>query len=293
MTILNRPSDGLFNILIVIYKTLALKGGQSRERLESVCAPGEISKEKIGQTLNRWTQLGLFEDQDGKFSIVTEFKLPPKKISEEIGVKLPLFLRKLVFSETNNENFWDSAGSLSADFTRGIAWLLAQDIYSFPTMNHDDVQEIENQQFTDTNRRMLQNDTRWSGLKEWAIYLGFGWDGKHFVIDPTAAIQESLPIVFGNKKSLTVGAFLDSLAKELPVVDFGKYRLEVEKFLNIQRWSCPPKFHISSSLSRAIKRLEVSGLLRLDYQSDAGEAYRLIGQGGNDWGSLTHVVFNS
>ena len=38
MSILNRPSDGLFNVLIVLVRCLLAQGAMNREKLLSICA---------------------------------------------------------------------------------------------------------------------------------------------------------------------------------------------------------------------------------------------------------------
>jgi hypothetical protein len=175
-----------------------------------------------------------------------------------------------------------------------MAWLLAQDVYSFATNSHDAVQKVEISQLADPGQRVLQNNTRWNGLCHWATYLGFAWWGTNLVIDPTVAVRESLPQVFPEVKTLTASTFLESLAGVLAVLDFGAYRREVENILDSANWRRPTKFFLSTSLSRAIKRLEMSGEFTLEYRADAGEAYRFLGQNGSEWGrSFTHVTWNS
>ena len=292
MSILNRPSDGLFNVLLVVFKALSYWGPQTRERIESLCAPGSISKEKIGQTLIRWTQLGLIEFDGEKYSINPKLRPKKKDIDTFVQIELAKKILKIVLHESNNKNLWDSEGARSADFTRGIAWLLTQNIYAFPTSSHPKVAEVEKIQILDESKRMLQNNTRWNGLKEWAKFLGFGWDGKDFVIDPTQAVNWFLPEVFESKRTLTTGEFIAVLSRVVPVLDQGIYRLEVESALNTKYWEKPNSKHLSKSISRAMKRLEVEGVLRLESRADSGEVYQLLGQGDTEWGAVSHVTWN-
>jgi len=289
MSILNRPSDGLVSVLISIYKVLAEHNALSRDDIKNIIAPGNVPELQVSQTLTRWTQLGLFDKNESTYSINTSYAPKLSQLSDDSLRHLPTKLHSIVFKKENNENFWDAANSKSADFSRGISWLLAQDVYSFPTNSHKTVAKIEGEQI-DLSMQMLQNDTRWVGLCQWAEYLGFAWGSKTLVIDPTVAIRENLPAIFSGYTTMTATLFLETLAKILPVIDFGDYRQKVEDILNQQVWSRPPKLFLSTSLSRAMKRLELSGHLSLEYQSDTGESYRLLRQQTQEWGrSFTHV----
>lgn len=293
MAILNRPSDGLFNVLIAIYKVLAHYGPLSKEDVKTLVAPGDVTDSQVNNTMNRWTQLGLFCGDGATVSIEAEFAPGEGEELDEAVRRLPATLRTLVFRQENNANFWDSERSASADFSRGISWLLAQDVYSFATNSHTTVQKVEEMQLADPSQRILQNDTRWQGLCHWATYLGFAWNAATLVVDPSVAVRESLPQVFISCRTLIASSFFESLAHVLPVLDYGVYRQEVETALNPRNWRRPPKFLLSTSLSRGLKRLELSGEITLEHLSDTGEAYRLTRQQGTEWGrSFTHVTWN-
>lgn len=293
MAILNRPSDGLFNVLIAIYKVLAHYGPLSKEDVKSLVAPGDVTDAQVNNTLNRWTQLGLFRSDGAVVSVDGEFAPREGERLDEAVRRLPITLRALIFRQGNNSNFWDSERSASADFSRGISWLLAQDVYSLATNRHKTIEDVEKVQMADPSQWILQNDTRWQGLCHWATYLGFAWDAATIVVDPTVAIRESLPQVFLGTRTLIASSFLETLAYVLPVLDYGAYRQEVENSLNPRNWRRPPRFYLSTSLSRALKRLELSGEIILERRADAGEAYRLMRQQGNEWGpAFTHVTWN-
>ena len=56
MTILNTASDGFFNVLIVLHRTLAQYGPMDKDRLIRLCSPGpDDDATKIRQTLLRVT----------------------------------------------------------------------------------------------------------------------------------------------------------------------------------------------------------------------------------------------
>ena len=185
MTILNTASDGFFNVLIVLHRTLALHGPMDRDRLIGLCSvASNRDVKRLRETLVRWTQLNLFKStDDGKLTLGA---------GDMDHRRLPAICRRILFSESNNENFWDSEGTLAADFTRGLAFVLSQDIYAHKFDTHAQVQKLEQLQVRDTSRRILQNDVRWNGLRFWGDYLGFFWVDQRRWPDPTAAIRDEL-----------------------------------------------------------------------------------------------------
>lgn len=285
MTILNITNDGLFNVLIVLHRTLVTHGPMENDRLIRLCSPGPNGDTKqLRQTLLRWTQLGLFETMKNDKLTLDKADKDPER--------LPVICRQFLFSDENNQGFWDNEGTLAADFTRALAFILAQDIYVNEFSAHHRVEALEHRQFRDEARRLLQNNTRWNGLRHWAKYLGFFWEDQRLWPDPTAAIREELPEVFGKQKELPAQDFITRLGERLPVLDGGRYRLDIEAVLEPTEWQPPTRPDLlSTSLSRALWRLSrPGGPLRLESRADAGNGRTLQRSGGREWQAFTHVL---
>jgi len=284
MTILNTASDGFFNVLIVLHSTVARGGPLERDQLLERCktAP-DADVQRLRQTLLRWTQLGLFQEQDNKIALAPGDRHPER---------LQARCRELLFLGDNNQNFWDSEGTRAADFTRALAFVLAQDIYAEDFDNLPAVQTMEQRQVYEEGHRVLQNDVRWNGLRFWGDYLGFFWVDHRRWPDPTAAVREELPEVFGGALELSAAEFMTRLAERLPVLDGGRYRVEVENALDPAAWHRPAQDNLlSTSLSRALWRLaRPGGPIQLDYRSDAIEGRILQRAGGRHWHTFTHVL---
>ena len=94
-----------------------------------------------------------------------------------------------------------------------------------------------------------------------------------------------LPRVFGRRKTLEAAEFIKGLALEIPVLDGGTYRQEVEKRLGEKTgpntWSPPPINQISTSLSRCILRLTLDGTLIEENKADSDESIRVTLTGRN------------
>jgi hypothetical protein len=144
-----------------------------------------------------------------------------------------------------------------------------------------------------------QNDTRWNGLRKWAPFLGFGrvgnTQGSPLIIDPTDALRNALPIIFGNRLTLSADEFLFATAEAVPVLDHGIYRKMVEGKLRENEgpdgWLSPPQGQLSTSLSRALLRLISDGTLKVENRSDAPERARLTGRKREVISEYSHFSF--
>ena len=293
MTVLNIANDGYFNVLIALYKAVCYLGPMSKDELIRVCSAGPDSDTKrLIQTLNRWTQLGLFVEQEEQITVAHDLLLPASrgKSSCPDPGQLPRLLRRILFREQNNQRFWDREGTLCADLTRSLAFLLAQDIYSAFNANLETIEELERLQVADEDKRILQNNVRWNGLRSWGRYLGFLWAGEGFWIDPTQALTEELPRIFDSNSELTADDFVQRAGTVLPVLDGGNYRCQVEEVLNLAQWSRPAREQLlSTSLSRALWRLRAANSLAMEKRADTGDSRTLQGRNGREWLTFTHI----
>ena len=288
MTVLNTASDGFFNVLIALHGTLAAHGPMERERLLRLCSPeSDEDGNRVRQTLLRWTQLGLFRERKDDKLALDKLNKDPKRLQS--------ICRRLLFSEENNQSFWDNEGTRAADFTRAMAFVLSQEIYSNDFDTHTHVQALEQRQVHDESRRILQNDVRWNGLRFWGDYLGFFWVDHHRRWpDPSAAIREEIQEVFGKQRELAAKDFIARLSEHLPVLDGGRYRVEIENVLNPAEWQRPARPELlSTSLSRALWRLsQPGGPIRFERRADTGDSRTLQRAGGREWQTFTHVLLN-
>jgi len=299
MSLLNRPSDGLVSILVAFCKCLLEHKEMESEELLAFCAPPTVVENPglAKSTLNTWVDLGLFSD-GGTIRIQ---KAGDRKTLENEGVRkgLPAILRRIVMDPGNNpeKKFWEADENKASDFSLGAAWYLLQDPYSIKKGTHGYIERMGQQQFTDQDQLVFQNDTRWSGFKQWAVFLGFAWSTYSGVLipDPSNAIRAELPAIFSNKKSLTQAQFFKKLAKNLPVVDGGQYREWVEGKLN-ERVKGPEAGQISPTLSLALRSLSIEGTIQFRHEADAGKGKSgkggmfLLGQGWKPFGQpVTHI----
>ena len=118
----------------------------------------------------------------------------------------------------------------------------------------------------------LTNRARCNQFVYWARFLGFSWrlniDGRNVVIpDPTKSIARSLCAWEGMVVWRSIDAVLSKLAVDLPVLEGGVARTEIESKLATAKHR--PDEHISRSTSFALRRLERSGQIEMDRLADA------------------------
>lgn len=291
MSILNIANDGLFNITIILVRVLIRLGPRNRGSLLAACGAevAQISPQRIGMTLTRWTELGLFSNEDNVVAIRESYRNILGSDADMAETRLPKVMRTIMMARENNDRFWEITENRSADFSRGLSWLLAQDIYTLDTGSYSKIEQVELIQVADASKRVFQNDVRWSGLRTWMIYLGFGRAGRTMVIDPTEAVRESLDDVFLSDNTLSAPDFLKRLADVLPVLDGGLYRRQVETVLKDSDWMAPPDDKLSTALSRALRRLAREGVIAFEQLSDFEDGFNLIGADQKPWLRMTHL----
>ena len=279
MSLLNITNDGLPNILVVLHATVlrAAKPLPEAELLEAV-APAAVVEDEgqmVRNTLNRWTELGLFVREEGLIS--AKEKLPNRRVTA-LGI-LP-FTRRMacrqVLSEENNPDLWASQSARAADLTRSLAWMLAQDVYR---ASFSQFEMQESQQIRDPERLLMRNSTRRSGLQYWAPFLGFSRQ-PFAAIDPTVAVRDALTEVLAQGEGMPAPLFVERLSMVLPVLDGGRWQQEVLEYVDPAALPRRQPGQLSTALSRALLNLWVSGELLLQQKADLGSSITLTGAGG-------------
>lgn len=303
MSILNRQSDGLYSILLTLVTALAREKEISRDDL--IRTWGRLTSQEDGKkedrlsrlrgTLNRWVALGLFVDNGNSIRLAIDQK--KGESVESFLARLPAVCRKLALHSEHGNPLWPEGDKITeedlgvtADLCRGLAWCLCQDIYLLPASWDGGINDLFVYQVK-PGRSIIQNDTRWQGLQDWARFLGFAVDSRAGIfLDPTAAVRSELEEFIESGELIPADEFVSQLAARLPVLDTGSYRIEVEQALRPETWSAPPIGYLSTSLSFALRRLQKQGVIGLVTLADAGSRLTLTRQGGRAWESFTHVT---
>lgn len=297
MTILNRQNDGLYSILLTLTRTVVLNPNISRDKLIDLCLPHNKDNDSRGRargTLNRWIDLGLFSESGKDKQIQLNQAHIQGQSVEQFMERLPDIGRTLALAR--GEPLWpdgdkntEEGTGLTADLCRGLAWCLAQDIYTLPStwteINNMVGQQIQPDYF------IFMNDTRWAGLRSWARFLDFatGDGDRSFFLDPTVAVRSGLQQVITGNEPLLGQDCISGLAQYLPVLDGGSYRQQVEQIMRPEQRNRLDPGHLSTALSFALRRLQKQGIIELITMADAGTRLTLIGEGQREWHTFTHI----
>jgi hypothetical protein len=292
MSILNRPSDGLLSVLLALQRALIAFGAQPEADLLELVAPPSVvpdgKPDMAKKTLTRWKQLGFFTQ------IGDLVGLSPKIATitaDDLDSLRPAILRLVLAPENNSALLGDGAddqeGSRSSDCTRALAWVLAQDPYSFPA-TYKGVESLQDDQGVQPSA--FANDTRWAGFAEWSVFLGAAWTTSKvgIVPDPAFAVRSVLMDLFVDNIELPQADFFTRLADRLPIIDGGRYRIEVEAQI-ARPWRNQLSNEVSPSLSAALLTLEAAGKVRLETRSDAPTRI-LLGRAGREIRPISHAI---
>jgi hypothetical protein len=280
MSLLNLTNDGLPNVLVVLYATVARARAPitNDELLEEVAPPNLTAEggKMARQTLNRWTELGLFSLQ-GKNVTLSSAPESDLRTDAELVASVRKASRMRALAAENNVDLWAQESARAADLTRSLAWLLAQDVYR---TGFKDLEQREQEQMVDQTRRLMQNDTRRNGLQFWSHFLGFVRQPGGGDIDPTVAVRDVLPQCLQRGEDMPAEAFVARVAELLPVLDGGQWRRAVEAQVRPEALPELAPGQVSSSLSRALQCLVLAQELILEPRADTGSSIVLTGQGG-------------
>ncbi len=281
MTILNeaasKSSDGYSYVLYAICEFLLSNPRIEKNELALVFAQGVEDKyNTVLNTIDKWIELRLFDNNEG----INFSKELMKKFPEPSRKDIPKLIREVLFDKRNNpiDKFWcshseDEVDNFSCDFSRGCAWILAQDTDSFKlTSFAGNIEDLSSSQLLNPGQYTIRNGTRWRPIISYMKLLGFiesglGFEGR-FLVDPTRAIVEELDSIFEKDTELDAETFIERLASRIPVLDQGYLRLEVEKNLN-RSWEGPSARTLSKSLTKAFHKIVGKKLLKFNKRDDA------------------------
>lgn len=281
MSLLNLTSDGLPNILVVLYATLATaRLPMTAKDLLNTVAPDPVVKDQrlARVTLNRWIELGLFK-VDPDTEALTLDRAPDTDMKSEADIvrAVRMAARRVALSEENNADLWAREEARAADLSRSLAWLLAQDIYRLGDQN---LFTLASDHLIGTNSTLMQNQERVSGLKSWGHFLGFVRHAGAVDVDPTLAITEILPECIAPGEEMPARDLVERIAQALPVIDGGTYRVAVQSRLRDNALPPLQADQLSASLSRAMFGFMVDQSLQFENRADLGSSIVLTGRDG-------------
>lgn len=281
MSLLNLTSDGLPNILVALYATLAKARSPTttKDLLDTVAPESVVRDPRLARTtLNRWIELGLFK-VDPDTGALSLDRAPDTDMKNEADIvrAVRLAARRAAFSEENNADLWAREEARAADLSRSLAWLLAQDVYRLGEQN---LFTLASDHLIGTNATLMQNEARVSGLKSWGYFFGFIRHAGTNDVDATLAIDDILPECIAPGEEMPARELVERIAQVLPVIDGGAYRIAVQSRLRDNALPLLQSDQLSTSLSRAIFGFMVDQTLLFESRADVGSSIVLTGRDG-------------
>jgi len=265
-TALATPSRmrGIFRYLLQ-----APKQRENREKLTRLLSPEKLSEGRnksaehpmFDAALRESIKCDLLIEENEEIAI--NGHLPEASRHPQTGDKLlPDTLVQLFFASDNEDE---------EDLGRLIAWYLAQDIYDAPGTWEEVEQRVAEQRVAESLDLKISSNTLFGQVTDWMCYLGFAWGhalggNKIIVAEPTAYLRRNLKELFQGqvKAKLSIGEFVDRLAKKCPVFESGKFREQVEEKIDFRLPN-----HLSTSTAFALFRLQDDDCIQLIKESDA------------------------
>jgi len=294
VSIINNAHGGSqYAVLVAFYQVLKAspKNTLSREKLMALCAPAtlqtgdsENASGKAPKELSAWLDLGLLKEEPA--SNTTEISLNASYFSTK-DMPLRQAARRCLQTVENNRDL-NSRGERAVDLTLLAALLLALDVYQNGEISSSNLEVLVGTFMPDF--RINSNEV--AVVPGYLSWLGFAQQltRDRYAIDPTEAIREELAFLMQPGEQLPIGEVLRRLNQALPVLDGGSYRLQVEDRISVGGWQSLSADRLSTSLSRALLRLQLAGIINMKAESDASGAMQLTGRKGRVLRAVTHLT---
>ena len=272
MAIINNAQAGSqISLLCMIYRVISRNSGTlSVDDIQSLCAPPSLPalpdhKKRFPDNLRFWMKDShqlWHEDKNAKLVLT-------RVATSEDPTAIAVVTNEALFANPAETIFGKKDKNDTEGLFRALGCVLAVDQFTIEgkrRLNRQNMQEFYAEQLRD----FIPNDSEKIIIQRYGHFLGFfSMDASgEYVVDPTRALQGVLNAIFDGARELSVEQFLDRLAKQLPVLDRGSYRIEIEKRMVGPVSSDMAARKISASLSLAIERLKAAGILDYSPSSD-------------------------
>lgn len=296
MSILNLTNDGLPSVLVALVRTLESLGSMKSSKLIDLCAPitlfgavesrNQKDKQQIQakQTLKRWVQMGLFEQQGVQIRFAKKYT---KKSNIGSTDTLRNELLRIILDKGNNSGYLEKEPAKAGDFTYTITWILMQDIYVLSD-SWEVIEPLMLRQINHDCAKPLQNNTRWTGFKAWASFLGIGLPVNGITIDMTEPVYRALTELLPPKKEMAISDAVDGIGSVLPVLDRGVYWKQVRAQFRNNEYLIGDN-QLSNALSAALLRLKYENQIDLILYDDA-RSMEITGRKFNNIKRVSHIT---
>lgn len=297
MTLLNRPSNGHVPTMTILWRALRVFGPMRRADLEALCRPRGVDEDSVAMkvfkgTFATWRSLGMFELEHDDDPV----RLAPlfASIAATDTESLRTAVLNLLLRPDNSPALLDVSAeenSRASDFVRVVSWALAQDPYRLAKWEQAQALTTAGEQ----GLTLFHGDGRWAAFQEWAYFVGLGIPTRHgLVMSPARAVREALrsdqmAAVAATNEDTPLSMFLERLAEQIPVLDGGAYRREIEAVRSARGYEFAART-VSPSLTLALLQLkDEEEILLADRGGDVTSRISLMGRDGRIVKTASHI----
>jgi len=252
------------NRILITFEYLNSLGeaGEKRVHLENQIHIGK-KKSMMDEILMEMKNLGLIDSDQGTIKLKKEFLK-----SSSTKIDLNNFLYEILLKKLTNDSEADECKQ--KELPQYLALLLSMSPYVSIEWSGDEFSKIKTKLVREEVQLLenSRNDALLQNVVYWSKYLGFlsFITEKKCIPDPTNVLAKKLPSIIGAKK-LAIDEFQSRLGAQIPVLEGGKVRNEIESKLNTEFQRA--EAHFSKSTSFALKRLESRGVIKFEKVADA------------------------
>ena len=283
MSLINSANPGSqIDLMCIIFRVLRRSGGTlpANELLE-FCRPETLSenddqKKRVPGELRFWAhrdhQLWKL-DSNERYRLVSYNSSDTPDPGEIASVVADVFFSTRMESVLQSERQWDGVDQLMAMLSCVLA---APELASVTvtTLTKDSLRELLAKYLPASSRL---NDSELPVALEYAHFLGFleTSDTDGYVVDPSAVVLRALRRLLQPGDSMALDECVSEFAKKVPVLDGGSFRSQVESVMKESGFVPNPSGKLSRSLSHALYRLRLGGMIKIDEMSDDRRAVTL------------------
>jgi hypothetical protein len=273
MSFINNAHPGSqIHLLCLIYRIICENPAKfTAEELQGYCAPKKLFKssdaeKRFRAELKFWSSpphnLWAVDDK-GKLILDTP-ELPTGYSYADVAHQLRHRLMEIEF--TNILGSDDEFGASKA--MRSFAYILTQD--KFVLFGDDLTTENIDRSISANFGSYSLNNSEKSYFIQYCNFLGLSEkNGSREYLDPTRLIRSFLKKAFQESTELKLSAFIRCLSQLIPIIDNGKYNIEVRKKIGAEVDT--PNI-LSAGLSHALNRLHEERIIQLSTLSDDSDA---------------------
>jgi len=277
MSLINNANPGSqIDLMSIVFRVLhRAPAPMTEEKLIALCRPETLpikddQRKRLPGELQFWADPAhqlWSKDETGAYSLVHPLPGDAPTPLDIASVVSPLLMGTDIATVFDPSHDADGVAQLMAMLSCVLA-VPDFSAFSDQTINKENLDELQGKYLPPESRLNASNEI--SEAIAYGHFLGFfePADKGGYVVDPTEAVTRVLKDAFEPGEVVGMRDCLATVAEKIPVIDGGKFREEVEAKMAERGFRPPPQDRLSRTLSHALYRLRIAGVIKLEELSD-------------------------